>query len=84
MRQIIIKIPDIAMNISVLVTRNSSYIPLPASGTFMDAQTGPNSSGTSKCALGNIEGQTEVDSLTFGLLDESKALNIVRVRKGCM
>jgi hypothetical protein len=83
-RQILIKDPDLGMNISDCVTRSSPYIPLPANGTFMDAPDRAKLFRDSKVRFRDVKGQTEVGRLTFGLLGESKTLDIMRVRKGLM
>jgi hypothetical protein len=80
MRHLLTCNPDILMNISSLATRNNPHVPLPNSGTYLDASDRARLLRNFKVRFGDIDGTADVGVLAIGVL-EKDGLNFSRVRK---
>jgi hypothetical protein len=73
--------PDIAMNFSSLATRNNSYVPIPASGSFLPASDRFRLLKDLRLRFVDVESKSDVGNLVIAAQDVEK-LEYSRVRKG--
>jgi hypothetical protein len=73
--------PDVAVNFSSLATRHNAYVPLPSTGTYLDAATRARLLGNLKVRLGDVDGSAEVGSLALGSYGAEEA-GLTAIRKG--
>jgi hypothetical protein len=72
--------PDVAMNISSLAVRNNSHIPVPATGTFLNASDRAKHLRDVRVRFGDVASQAKVGSLGIGMLGDG-GLDVGRIRK---
>lgn len=78
---LLIRGPDLLLNVSNLATRNSGYIKLPPNGTYMDGATRVKLVKDSRVRFGDADAGNAAGMLVVGLLDGPGAIQIVRLRR---
>jgi hypothetical protein len=73
--------PDLMMNISSLSTFNNPYIPLPSSGTYLDASDRSRLLKDFKIRFGDVASTADVGSLAIGSVNESEGPTVKKIRK---
>jgi hypothetical protein len=73
---------DLAMNISSLAARNNPHMPLPNTGTFLDASDRARLLRNQKVRFGDVNGEKEVGSLAIASFHDIEGARVRSVRKG--
>lgn len=73
---------DIAMNISSLATRNNPHIPLPSTGTYLDASNRARLLSKVEVRFGDADNSTDIGSLAIGSFNSTESSGVARVREG--
>ena len=80
-RSFLTKGPDVAMNFSSLAIRNNAFVPVPSSGTYLDAAHRFKLLRNVRLRFGDAEGKADTGSLVIGAYGGGEEW-IGRVRKG--
>lgn len=73
--------PDVMLNISGLATRDSPFVALPVSGSFMDATDRARLVKDHKVRFGDVSADTDVGRLAIGTMDLPGSTRNVSVRR---
>lgn len=74
--------PDVMMNVSSLATRSNGFVPLPPSGTFLDASDRSRALRDVRIRLGDVNSGSEVGALALVASSVPGALDGMAMRKG--
>jgi len=73
--------PGVMLNVSSLATRDSPFVALPTSGSFLDAMERARLMKDQKVRFGDVSAASGVGRLAIGTIDDTGACNVEPVRR---